>query len=228
MPITATSLRSVVDLVLPQTCAGCGAPGTAWCATCGAGLSAPVSVPGPAKGPPRSALSEYTGPARRAVLAYKERGRRVLADPLGGLLARALPTVRGARPDDEGTWQLVPVPSTARAARGRGGPHVLRLARHCAAHLARDGRPAAVVPALRLDGSVRDSVGLDATQRAANLHGAVHAVPAGCPPSGTPVVLLDDVITTGATASVCTEALAAVGLVVTAILALATTTMERC
>ena len=68
------------------------------------------------------------------------------------------------RPRD--TW-LVPAPSRPSAARARGGDHVLRLCRVLAA-----GRPDIRVAApLRLARHARDSVGLDAAQRAANLAG---------------------------------------------------------
>jgi predicted amidophosphoribosyltransferase len=68
--------------------------------------------------------------------------------------------------------------------------------------------------------ATRDSVGLTAAGRLANLSGQVRLAPAGLPPPASPVVLLDDVITTGATAAVCASVLAAGGYRVTAVLAL--------
>lgn len=161
------------------------------------------------------ALGRYQGAARRAVLAYKERGRRELAAPLGWALADALPAV--TRPP--GRWVLVPAPSRSAAARRRGGQHMVAVARQCAAALERAGRPALVATALRLDACARDSVGLDAADRAANLSGRLRPVKAALPPPGTPVVLLDDVITTGATIAACTAALAAAGVPVASALA---------
>jgi predicted amidophosphoribosyltransferase len=166
------------------------------------------------------ALAPYRSVARRLVLAYKERGRRDLAPHLGRALAEAVPMLPGAGPARDGTWWLVPVPSRKQAARVRGGPHMVRLARFGAMSLAGAGRPAAVAPALRLDAAARDAVGLDRDQRAANLAGRLHLVPEGAPPSGTPVVLLDDVVTTGATAAACVRALTEGGLMVTAVLSL--------
>jgi predicted amidophosphoribosyltransferase len=102
----------------------------------------------------------------------------------------------------------------------RGGPHMRRLAEHCAAALAVAGQPAAVAPALRLAAGARDAVGLDAARRAANLAGHVLPDLAGAPPAGSAVVLLDDVLTTGATAAACIRALASIDVRVAAVLAL--------
>ncbi|OZM73804.1 amidophosphoribosyltransferase [Amycolatopsis antarctica] len=215
--------RVVLDTVLPPCCAGCGLAGAVCCAGCASVWDAPRRVTrGATEGhAPVYALAPYRGVARRIVLAHKERGRRDLTGPLGAALARALPNLPGALPSD-GQWWLVPVPSRRSAARARGGPHVHALARRCAAVLASGpaAAPAAVAPALRLTAGARDAVGLAREQRAANLAGRLRLVPAGAPPGGTSVVLLDDVVTTGVTAAACTSALAAAGITVGAVLAL--------
>jgi predicted amidophosphoribosyltransferase len=217
--------RWLLDLVVPRRCAGCGSPDAAWCARCDSALRLPFEVvrEATAHGPPAYALGRYAGPARRGVLGVKERGRRDLVAPLGRALAAALPGLPGVRAGPGGTWCLVPAPSRPSAARRRGGPHMLALARQCAAALAAAGHPAVVAPALRLDGRARDSVGLGAAARAANLRGRLCHVAAGAPPPGHPVVLLDDVITTGATAAACTATLSAAGIPVAAILTLTAT-----
>jgi predicted amidophosphoribosyltransferase len=224
--IVSAMLRTLLDLLVPLRCAGCEAPATGWCPACAATLRLPFAVDreATANGPPAYALGHYRGSARRAVLAYKERGRHGLAAPLGAALAEGLCQLPETR---AGPWTLVPAPSRAAASRRRGGQHMLALARHCAVALAGAlagaGREVAVAPALRLTFGARDSVGLDAYERVANLRGHLHHVPAGSPPPGTPVILLDDVITTGATAAACTHALTAANLPVTAILALTAT-----
>ncbi len=211
-------MRSIlIDLILPSRCAGCALPGTSWCADCRRQLSGPFPVDRDRGDlPPTYALGHYRGAPRRLVLAYKERGRRELAGVLGRAFASALPALPAARAGPAG-WVLVPAPSRPGAARSRGGQHMAVVARRCAAALTRAGQPAACAPALRLDARARDSVGLDATERAANLAGRLR--PYRVPPPGTPVVLLDDVVTTGATAAACTSVLAAAGVPVTAVLA---------
>ncbi|CAM3623821.1 ComF family protein [Kibdelosporangium persicum] len=147
------------------------------------------------------ALTEYAGSARKAVIAYKERGRRELAPCFGRLLTEALPRLPEA--------DLVPVPSRRRAVRKRGYDHMALIAGYA---------DATVRPILRLDRGARDSVGLDADARAENLSGRV-----SCEPTGASVILVDDVITTGATAAACCSALSQAGARVVAVLALTAT-----
>ncbi|MGW4058401.1 ComF family protein [Amycolatopsis sp. NPDC004747] len=115
---------------------------------------------------------------------------------------------------------LVPAPSRPSAARVRGGPHVERLVHEAASVLAARGIEVAVAPALTLAASARDAVGLGREQRRANLASHLRFREAGRPPPGFAIVVLDDVITTGATAAACVAALAAEGFTVSAVLAL--------
>jgi predicted amidophosphoribosyltransferase len=102
----------------------------------------------------------------------------------------------------------------------RGGPHVERLANEAARVLAARGVEVAVAPALELAADARDAVGLGREQRVANLAGRLRFREAGRPPPGYPIVVLDDVVTTGATAAACARALAAEGFTVSAVLTL--------
>jgi predicted amidophosphoribosyltransferase len=224
----------LLDLLIPARCAGCGARGAPCCARC-AGVWGSVSevVRVPVAGVARVfALARYRGVARRLLIAYKERGRRDLAASLGRALAEALVVLplrafAGARNGSDSARApafrsicLVPAPSRRSAARVRGGPHVERLAAAAASVLAGWGFEVAVAPALELTGGARDAVGLDRAERAANLAGRLRFREAGRPPPGFPVVVLDDVITTGATAAACVRALEGEGIEVAAVLTL--------
>lgn len=219
-------LAFLIDLLLPVRCVGCGLRGLGCCVRCAAAFDGPFPVSRPvlANGPPAYALADYRGAARAAVIGYKERGRRDLAGVLGRVMAAVLPWLPGATPDPDGTWWLVPAPSRAVAARRRGGWHLARLAREVAGALALGGRSAVVAPALRVAPQASDSVGLGAAARVANLAGRVRWWPAGAPPPGTPVVLLDDVLASGATAAACVRELGRVDIRVSAVLVLTAVT----
>lgn len=99
---------------------------------------------------------------------------------------------------DEGVV-LVPVPSGRRAVRARGHDPTRRMALAAARELRGRGTPARVAAVLRQRGAVADQSGLDSRQRLENLAGALTVVPGGGRLLlGGPVVLVDDLMTTGA------------------------------
>ncbi len=201
--------RDLTDLVLPAECGGCGRPRAVLCAACRTAVSgtAPRRVrpaPEPAGLPPVHAAARYADEVRAALLAHKERGALALSGPLGEALAgSALAGLRAARapgPDEgEGPVLLVPVPSARRAVRARGHDPARRLAYAAAGELRRTGVPVRVLPALRQRRAVADQSGLGARQRLANLAGALTVAP-GCGRllRHGRVVLVDDLMTTGA------------------------------
>lgn len=207
---------AAADLTLPRSCPGCARPGTAMCRRCWDGALGPRRCrpdPCPPGFPPTWVTGTYAGVLRAAVLAVKERGRGDLVPLLATALAIA---VERAVPGP-GAVVLVPVPSARAAARRRGGDHMLLLARRTAVELQRGGRPATVVAALGLRRTPRDSAGLTAAQRARNLAGAVRLTPGAAGLTGCArVVVVDDVVTTGATLSECARALRERGLRVSA------------
>lgn len=216
-------VHTLLDLVLPLECGGCGRAGSRWCELCRAELSAvPVPVsPRVSVGVPCWALGGYSGPRRRAVIAAKERGRRDLAVPLGTALGRALHRLRRAGHLDRpelAPLLLVPAPTRPRAARIRGGDPVTRSAAIAAQHLSR----CEVTSVLAAGRGVRDSVGLSSGARQANLAGRVRCDPRALQPRPEAnIVIVDDVLTTGATAAESVRALAAAGLRTTAVLVVA-------
>lgn len=192
-----------------------------WCDACAAELSVAAGEPrvvNPRVDPlvPVFALGRYAGARRRAILAMKEHGRRDLVAPLARALAVGMHRllVWGMV---ETPLTVVPAPTRRVAARRRGGDPVTRMARIAAATFA---APAdiTVVPALRMKALARDSVGLDRSARERNIAGRV--LLRGRLPRGE-VVIIDDVITTGATARESVRILHAAGTRVTAVLTIA-------
>jgi predicted amidophosphoribosyltransferase len=157
-------------------------------------------------------VAAYDGPVREAVVAHKEHGVRALAGPLGSALARSAEAAVGiAR---HGPVLLVPAPSRAAALRARGDDPTRRLARAAGGRL-RARVDLWVAPVLRMAPGTRDQAGLGAQERAANLAGAVRV--AGRFTSyvrGVDVVLVDDVVTTGATLAESARALREAGALV--------------
>ncbi len=213
------------DLFLGSTCAVCETPGRALCPACRDWLpraGAPAwPTPCPSGLVLPMAAGEYTGPLKALVVAHKERRALALARPLGEVLAcvvRDLVDVLAAPGTPVG---LVPVPSRPAVVRQRGHDPMLRTARVAAARLRRTGTPASVRRLLAPAGRVADQAGLGAEARAANLAGAFRARRAGT--VGPVLVVVDDVITTGATARESQRALEAAGHVVAGVAAVAAT-----
>jgi predicted amidophosphoribosyltransferase len=196
-----SALSALLDLVLPRRCVACGSVLGLLCPLCTptgpvlrSGITGSVTV----------AATAYDGAVRTALLAYKERGRRDLARPLGALLTRAVNGAIEADRGPPGAVLLVPVPSARSVAAARGGDHVLRLAGHAAG-----GSGLRLAPdVLLLSRSVRDSAGLAPDERSANLANAMAARPA---PPGRCALVIDDIVTTGATLREAGRALRAAG-----------------
>ncbi|MFF7654300.1 ComF family protein [Streptomyces sp. NPDC007983] len=211
--------QEIADLVLPADCAGCGRPGVPLCDRChgalrGSGARRVLPSPVPPGLPVVHAAVDYVDEARAVLLAHKERGALRLAGPLGGALAGAVrAAARGALP---GAWEspllLVPVPSARRAVGARGHDPARRIAFAAAGVLRRAGCPARVPAVLRQRRRVTDQSGLGARQRRENVTGALEAVPGGgrLLVAG-PVVLVDDLMTTGASLAEAARAVAEAG-----------------
>ncbi len=191
----------LADLVLPRTCAGCGVPRAVLCRHCAALFAVPhLATPRrfPDGFPPTVAAGRYAGPVRPALVAFKERGRAELARPLGRALALAVAAAVSGLLEPPGPVLLVPVPGTAAALRSRGRDHVRELVAVAVPELRGVGLPADEARLLERRGRVRDSASLSAAQRRANLAGTFASRPFAVPPGAVPV-LVDDIVTTGAT-----------------------------
>ena len=211
----------MLDLILPLECGGCGVGATRWCEACAHQLRVRpdephVVTPRVPPGVPVFSLGRYAGPRRNAIVAVKEHGRADLVSPLGAALRGGLRQLLGWGVLDM-PLTVVPAPTRRSAARRRGGDPVTRIALAATS----GGRDAAVVQALRMKALVRDSVGLSGAARQRNVAGRVALKAAGTTVSGTGVLVVDDIVTTGATAAEAVRVLQTSGASVVAVLALA-------
>ena len=189
---------SLLAAVLPVECAGCGQPDVPLCGGCASRLAGPSRVvpSPPVPGcPPVRAVAVYEATPRAVLVAWKDHGRY----DLSAVLARALAAAVSAGPLPAGLL-LVPVPSSRAAVRRRGEDLVADLARRAAARLRASGADITARAVLTQRRGVRDQAALGAGERAANLQGALRVRPAARL-RGVPCVLVDDVVTTGATLS---------------------------
>lgn len=177
--------QSVAQLLFPLVCGGCGAPGYDLCDECAAQLSPQHHARTLA-----GALVVQSGlpfdDTVAAVLHAIKRDHRV---GLARYLAPALHTAVTVAAGPESRLALVPIPPTPRAQRERGFSVVHELC--LAARL-----PA--INALRLVRAPADQRGLNRMERAHNMSGAFTLDPASLR-GAQGVVLVDDVVTTGAT-----------------------------
>lgn len=187
--------EALAGLVGVYRCFGCGEPGAALCARCEARTLRPATTPMMPWVHAAVAAWEYDDAARALILALKLDRRRDAAPPLVRAMVAAV--ARSGLLGDVVTW----VPGRPRDIRARGFDHAELLARLVAPRIGLRARSL-----LFRRGSPPDQSGLSAAQRRQNLIGAFEARPC----NGR-VIVVDDVITTGATARACAAALRAGG-----------------
>ena len=197
---------SVLDLIFPPRCGGCGGYGSAWCERCAASIQ-PVPVTS-LDGIPLVAAGRLDGPLQQAIHTFKYRPRPGLADVLADPLRRA---IADARLDLTG---LAYVPLHPQRRRQRGFNQAERLAAALADRL---GLPA--VDGLSRVRSTPAQVGLSQPERQLNMVGAFEWTAATAAPRG--LALVDDVCTTGATLQAAAAAVARAGGSIAAFLVLA-------
>lgn len=203
--------------MLPLQCGGCGAPATRWCADCSKSLAIGpdqphLIAPRLDPGAPVLSLGRYAGPRRKAIVAVKEHGRTDLIDPLANALRDGLHQLLSWGILDV-PLTVVPAPTRRSSARRRGGDPVTRIA----ATATSGYRGLTVVQALRLKAFTRDSVGLSSAGRQRNVAGRIRTTS----DVEGPVLIVDDVVTTGATVSESARVLQIGRAHVVAVLALA-------
>jgi len=217
---------ALLDLLLPPRCPACGdapRPGSPFCALCAEAVEpwpegcprcgrpgAPATCAACRAAPPPweriAAAAVFGGPVADAVHALTYGGRPAAATPLGRWMAE--------RPGVPAGGAIVAVPLGHRRRLERGYDQAALLADA----LARASGAPRLRGALRRVRDTPPQVGRDRAARCANVRGAFAATRAV---ARRQVVLVDDVVTTGATAEACAVALLAAGARSVAVLALA-------
>ncbi len=205
------ALSGALSLVFPTWCAGCDAPDADLCAACRALLTPRVRARSIGGLDVRSGL-DFDGVAARVLRAAKEEGRTSLLRALAPALDASVRDALARVPGDAVT--LVPVPTSATAMRRRGYRVVELLASR------------AQLPTHRLlcvEGLAADQRGLGRVERARNVAGRMRARGA----AGRAVLLIDDVVTTGATLHEAARALEEGGATVRGAATVASTALHR-
>ncbi|MCS7325040.1 MAG: ComF family protein [Thermoflexales bacterium] len=212
--------RALLDLLYPPQCCTCGAfVGSWWCERCRAQVAwlAPnevehvLALPSGAALPIYSAV-RYRAPLAEAIHAFKYKATPQLAELFAALMARAWHISHA----ETLPFVLVPVPLHPRRQRERGYNQSELLAKALSASL---GFAVARQALRRTRHTAQQAQLADDAQRQANVHGAFAANPRAV--YAKPILLVDDVYTTGATLSACAEALLAAGASQVAALTLA-------
>ncbi len=178
-------------VVMPTDCSGCGRPDRALCPACRAALRPAVHCTERRGVPVWSAL-DYAGVPRQVIAAFKDGGRMDAAGILSASLRCAVIAALAAAPETTGSdgsgIHLVTVPSSGRAWRQRGFHPVDLLLGRCGL------MPTRVLRAVR---ETSDQVGLDRAERGSNREGSLVATRTL---DGFRALVVDDILTTGATA----------------------------
>ena len=215
----ARALREVggelVDLLLPRTCAGCGVETVSLCGPCLTRLQPDPRSVAPRYGLlPVSGAGEYSDTLRSVVVAMKARKRTDVVPVVGILLAAAIAHALEESGYSGGDVTAVPIPTSAAAMRDRGRDLVADLSAHACRLLAADGLTIRSASLLTVVGH-RDQVGSGARERRRNVAGT-HSPRrrAQWEPvrRSRRVILVDDVLTTGATFAEAARALREAGV----------------
>jgi ComF family protein len=209
------AVSRLLDVLAPPTCAACDAAARAvFCDACARGLRSDDSDEASLDGVPLVAAGRYAEPLSTAVVRLKYEGRAELACSLAQLMAPRLRSL-----ELPSSTLLVPVPLHAKRLASRGYNQAALLAQALASRV---GLPCAPRLLLRTRETQRQ-VGQSRELRLTNAQGAFELNPRVLTRrSGRGgVVLIDDVVTTGSTVRACAQALAAGGVALLAVAAVA-------
>ena len=204
-------MDAAADLLVQGACPGCGVPGKGVCPDCAAAVMEGGVGPRTRMGIelPLWSAGEYVHPVTRIISQAKDHHRWDAIPLLGVRLAFAVAGIA-----DEvglkGPGLLLPIPSKPSSVRERGLDFTQVLARQASRCLTRVGMRTVVHPALTHRRLVKDQGDLTSEQRAKNLEGSLIV---GKLPMNRWILLVDDVVTTGATLRESVRALSVAGWV---------------
>lgn len=198
------TLEQLLNFVLPCPCAICGRPPAALCESCKTEIALDLhevrrgSLVG-------WAATRYEAVAADSIVAYKDQGYASLSGVMANLLQPALEAALGGTGQSPGLVTICPMPSKRASFLRRGFNPTELFSRQAAKQMR---MPSAPTDALRVVGDVADQASLDHDGRLANLQGALRA---SVWFKGRSVLLVDDIVTTGASLIEAARAIEAVG-----------------
>lgn len=230
------SWRTVRDLVFPRGCAGCDRPDAVLCLQCAAlfaqcrrrELIGGTTLGGApdTRGVPVWSAAVYQGTVRHAILEWKDHDDVELDAVFAGIMDMLTVRTAVAGRCPAGTLLVVPAPSSLQSMRRRGRRHTLPLARAVAGALRAQGIRTEVSSLLTSNTSGGRSVQQSSSAQRAQRIGGRIVIRGKALQRETPVVLVDDIITTGATLRQCVKALELGGANVVGALTLASAVMR--
>ncbi len=206
----------LLALLWPTACVACGWPDRDLCSSCTAAVceARGAHTEYLSAGPPYYVAGPYSGEVRATLIAFKHDGAYGCVKPLGirlGSVLRAACAEAGTDPP-----LLVTIPSRPARVRSRGYRHVDALV---GVAVRRERLPLELVRVLRVTRGRTGQVGLGAASRERNAR-RIAVRKRAIKFKGREVILVDDIVTTGATTRAACEVLELAGMRVIAVVAL--------